>query len=140
MDLRVLLGKRLIIDLASELVKLGDADRANRRVERTAAKQSDLVAGHRAAAQPSAEDERDQRILVAVDAEQREKTRVSGGDVPEFAADHERELVVAKDFDPVAAKHERVRLAEAERRNRNVVVLARKNERHRNLERRARAL
>ena len=104
MNLDVLLGERLIVDLTSELVKLRDADRANSRVDRTAAEQSDFVARHRAAAQPSAEDERDQRIFLTVDAEQREKTRVSGGDVSEFAADHERQLVVAEHLDPMAAE------------------------------------
>ena len=64
---------------------------------------------------------------------------MAGGDVPEFAADHECELVVFERLDPVARDHERVRFAETERGNRHVVVLAHEDERHRNIERGARA-
>lgn len=62
---------------------------------------------------------------------------MTGGDVPEFAADHKRELVVFERFDPVARDHERIRLAETERGNRHVVVLANEDQGHRNIEGRA---
>ena len=139
-DLAGLLCERSIIDLAPEVMERRDAHRANGSIERPAAQQSDLIARKRAAAEPGAKDQADQRALVAVDAEQREVARVTGGDVPEFAADHKREFVVFERFDPVARDHQRIRLAETERGDRYVVILANEDQRHRNIEGRARAL
>ncbi len=58
-------------------------------------------------------------------------------DMPELAADHERKLVVGKEFDPVTREHQRVGLAEAQRDDRHVVVLADEDQRHWYFERRA---
>jgi len=101
---------------------------------------SDLVARVTAGAQPSAEDQRDDRILVTIDAEQREETGVPCGDVPQLAPDCKSQFVVFEVLDPVGREHERIRLAESERCNRDVVVFAYEDQRHRDVELRARRL
>ena len=58
----------------------------------------------------------------------------------EFAPDHERQLVVAKHLDPVTRQNQRVRFAETKRGDGNVVVFAYEDQRHGDLQRRARTL
>lgn len=57
------------------------------------------------------------------------------GDVAELAPDHERELVLAQIFEVIARKHERIRLAETDRRCRNQRVLPYENQGKRNSQR-----
>ena len=114
-------------------MKRRNRDRFDRRLRRSA-QQSRAIGGVFRLPDPAAEERGDERIAAARRIDQREQPRVAGGDVAEFAPDHERQFVGAEELQVLTRDNQRVRFAESDRVDRHEVVVADEDLRRRDAE------
>jgi hypothetical protein len=124
----------------ADRVERRDGDRSERIVEAVAAEKAYAVGREFRLPKPSAEDQRDDRVLAARRAQERGEPRMPGCDVAELARDQEAQFAAAEMLVVLARDDERIRFPDTDGRDRHERIVANEHLRRGDAEPRSQAV